>query len=105
MAARKGPRCRSPEARVPLSQVSRLEGQVLRYKAAAENAEKVEDELKAEKRKLQREVAAFACPERSRAAGGVEPWVPPRGTAVESLTPPCRFLTHTVTAICFTLVD
>nr|XP_033786441.1 leucine-rich repeat flightless-interacting protein 2 isoform X13 [Geotrypetes seraphini] len=34
----------------------RLEGQVLRYKAAAENAEKVEDELKAEKRKLQREL-------------------------------------------------
>lgn len=27
-----------------------------RYKAASENAEKVEDELKAEKRKLQREV-------------------------------------------------
>jgi hypothetical protein len=37
-------------------QISRLEGQVLRYKTAAENAEKVEDELKAEKRKLQREV-------------------------------------------------
>ncbi|XP_029796309.1 leucine-rich repeat flightless-interacting protein 2 isoform X18 [Suricata suricatta] len=36
--------------------VSRLEGQVLRYKMAAENAEKVEDELKAEKRKLQREL-------------------------------------------------
>ncbi|XP_026896437.1 leucine-rich repeat flightless-interacting protein 2 isoform X4 [Acinonyx jubatus] len=36
--------------------VSRLEGQVLRYKTAAENAEKVEDELKAEKRKLQREL-------------------------------------------------
>nr|XP_058933315.1 leucine-rich repeat flightless-interacting protein 2 isoform X3 [Kogia breviceps] len=35
--------------------ISRLEGQVLRYKTAAENAEKVEDELKAEKRKLQRE--------------------------------------------------
>lgn len=29
---------------------------MLRYKTAAENAEKVEDELKAEKRKLQREV-------------------------------------------------
>lgn len=38
-------------------QVARLEGQVMRYKTAAENAEKVEDELKAEKRKLQREVA------------------------------------------------
>ncbi|XP_072902549.1 leucine-rich repeat flightless-interacting protein 2-like isoform X25 [Hemitrygon akajei] len=36
--------------------IIRLEGQVLRYKTAAENAEKVEDELKAEKRKLQREV-------------------------------------------------
>uniref|UniRef100_G3N9Z1 Leucine rich repeat (in FLII) interacting protein 1a n=1 Tax=Gasterosteus aculeatus TaxID=69293 RepID=G3N9Z1_GASAC len=36
--------------------VTRLEGQVLRYKSAAENAEKVEDELKAEKRKLQREL-------------------------------------------------
>ncbi|XP_076348609.1 leucine-rich repeat flightless-interacting protein 2-like isoform X3 [Tachypleus tridentatus] len=38
------------------SSVSRLESQVIRYKTAAENAEKVEDELKAEKRKLQREV-------------------------------------------------
>ncbi|XP_059124756.1 leucine-rich repeat flightless-interacting protein 2 isoform X2 [Peromyscus eremicus] len=36
--------------------ISRLEGQVLRYKTAAENAEKIEDELKAEKRKLQREL-------------------------------------------------
>ncbi|XP_055494246.1 leucine-rich repeat flightless-interacting protein 2-like isoform X12 [Leucoraja erinacea] len=36
--------------------IIRLESQVLRYKTAAENAEKVEDELKAEKRKLQREV-------------------------------------------------
>lgn len=36
--------------------VTRLEGQVVRYKSAAENAEKVEDELKAEKRKLQREL-------------------------------------------------
>ncbi|KAM4561763.1 leucine-rich repeat flightless-interacting protein 2 isoform 2-T2 [Fundulus diaphanus] len=35
--------------------VTRLEGHVTRYKSAAENAEKVEDELKAEKRKLQRE--------------------------------------------------
>uniref|UniRef100_A0A8C9L9B8 Leucine-rich repeat flightless-interacting protein 2 n=1 Tax=Pavo cristatus TaxID=9049 RepID=A0A8C9L9B8_PAVCR len=35
--------------------IGRLEGQVARYKNAAENAEKVEDELKAEKRKLQRE--------------------------------------------------
>ncbi|XP_063778663.1 leucine-rich repeat flightless-interacting protein 2 isoform X10 [Pseudophryne corroboree] len=36
--------------------VLRLEGQVVRYKTAAENAEKVEDELKAEKRRLQREL-------------------------------------------------
>ncbi|KAL7866030.1 hypothetical protein SRHO_G00112770 [Serrasalmus rhombeus] len=36
--------------------VTRLEGQVTRYKTAAENAEKVEDELKAEKRKMQREL-------------------------------------------------
>ncbi|XP_054685498.1 leucine-rich repeat flightless-interacting protein 1 isoform X7 [Grus americana] len=36
--------------------VIRLEGQVARYKTAAENAERVEDELKAEKRKLQREL-------------------------------------------------
>lgn len=37
-------------------QINRLEGQVSRYKAAADNSEKIEDELKAEKRKLQREV-------------------------------------------------
>lgn len=36
--------------------VIRLEGQVTRYKAASENAEKVEDELKVEKRRLQREL-------------------------------------------------
>lgn len=36
--------------------INRLEGQALRYKTAAENAEKIEDELKAEKRKLQREL-------------------------------------------------
>ncbi|XP_062376212.1 leucine-rich repeat flightless-interacting protein 2 isoform X5 [Sardina pilchardus] len=36
--------------------ISRLEGQVSRYKSAADNSEKVEDELKAEKRKLQREL-------------------------------------------------
>ncbi|XP_068012973.1 leucine-rich repeat flightless-interacting protein 2 isoform X2 [Melanerpes formicivorus] len=36
--------------------IGRLEGQVTRYKNAAENAEKIEDELKAEKRKLQREL-------------------------------------------------
>jgi hypothetical protein len=37
-------------------QVARLESQVIRYKSASETAEKVEDELKVEKRKLQREV-------------------------------------------------
>ncbi|XP_031224259.1 leucine-rich repeat flightless-interacting protein 1 isoform X20 [Mastomys coucha] len=36
--------------------VIRLESQVARYRSAAENAEKIEDELKAEKRKLQREL-------------------------------------------------
>ncbi|KAM9726294.1 leucine-rich repeat flightless-interacting protein 2 isoform 5-T5 [Menidia menidia] len=36
--------------------ITRLEGQVSRYKAAADNSEKIEDELKAEKRKLQREL-------------------------------------------------
>ncbi|XP_038593769.1 leucine-rich repeat flightless-interacting protein 2 isoform X7 [Micropterus salmoides] len=36
--------------------ITRLEGQVSRYKASADNSEKVEDELKAEKRKLQREL-------------------------------------------------
>lgn len=45
-------------------QVTRLEGQVMRYKSAAENAEKIEDDLKAEKRKLQREVEyRFLTPE------------------------------------------
>ncbi|CAJ0924653.1 unnamed protein product [Ranitomeya imitator] len=36
--------------------IIRLESQLTRYKSSAENAEKVEDELKAEKRRLQREV-------------------------------------------------
>ncbi|XP_068581790.1 leucine-rich repeat flightless-interacting protein 2 isoform X6 [Cebidichthys violaceus] len=36
--------------------INRLEGQVSRYKLSADNSEKVEDELKAEKRKLQREL-------------------------------------------------
>ncbi|XP_017164591.1 leucine-rich repeat flightless-interacting protein 2 isoform X4 [Poecilia reticulata] len=36
--------------------ITRLEGQVARYKTAADSSEKVEDELKAEKRKLQREL-------------------------------------------------
>ena len=36
--------------------MARLEGQLARFKAQAETAENVEDDLKAEKRKLQREV-------------------------------------------------
>lgn len=52
-------------------QVTRLEGQVVRYKTAAENSEKVEDELKAEKRKLQREVASFSAPSHVVVTGGV----------------------------------
>ncbi|KAL6101345.1 lrrfip2 [Pungitius sinensis] len=36
--------------------INRLEGQVSRYKLSADSSEKVEDELKAEKRKLQREL-------------------------------------------------
>ncbi|XP_042358373.1 leucine-rich repeat flightless-interacting protein 2 isoform X4 [Plectropomus leopardus] len=36
--------------------INRLEGQVSRYKASADNSERIEDELKAEKRKLQREL-------------------------------------------------
>ncbi|XP_054483336.1 leucine-rich repeat flightless-interacting protein 2-like isoform X2 [Anoplopoma fimbria] len=36
--------------------VIRLEGQVTRYKSASENAEKIEDELKVDKRKLHREL-------------------------------------------------
>lgn len=39
-----------------VTQVTRLEGQVTRYKMGAENAEKVEEDLKVEKRKLHREV-------------------------------------------------
>ncbi|XP_078537481.1 leucine-rich repeat flightless-interacting protein 1 isoform X22 [Lissotriton helveticus] len=39
--------------------VIRLEAQVTRYRSSAENAEKVEDELKAEKRKLQRELRTY----------------------------------------------
>lgn len=52
-------------------QVTRLEGQVMRYKTAAENSEKVEDELKAEKRKLQRGVASSA-PAHGVGGGGVD---------------------------------
>lgn len=45
-----------------VTQVIRLEGQVTRYKSAAESAEKIEDELKVEKRKLQREVSLCSGP-------------------------------------------
>ncbi|XP_077128447.1 leucine-rich repeat flightless-interacting protein 1 isoform X28 [Ranitomeya variabilis] len=38
--------------------IIRLESQLTRYKSSSENAEKVEDELKAEKRRLQRELRA-----------------------------------------------
>ena len=44
---------------VALFQVGRLETQVKRYKSDAERAEGVEDELKQEKRKLQREVSTL----------------------------------------------
>ncbi|XP_076021974.1 leucine-rich repeat flightless-interacting protein 2 isoform X4 [Genypterus blacodes] len=36
--------------------IIRLDGQVVRYKSASESAEKIEDELKVERRKLQREL-------------------------------------------------
>lgn len=39
--------------------VARLESQVIRYKTAAEVSEQSEEALKAEKRKLQREVSLF----------------------------------------------
>lgn len=45
--------------------MARLESQVIRYKAAAESSEKAEDELKTEKRKLQREVSFFVNWEKS----------------------------------------
>jgi septal ring factor EnvC (AmiA/AmiB activator) len=45
--------CQSP---FYVSQTVRLESQVKRFKTAAENLEKVEEELKAEKRKFQKEV-------------------------------------------------
>lgn len=38
--------------------IARLESQVIRYKSASEASEKAEDELKVEKRKLQREVCS-----------------------------------------------
>jgi len=40
-------------------QVTRLDTQVQRFKTAAEEAESREDDLKVEKRKLQREVRLF----------------------------------------------
>lgn len=39
-----------------IRQIIRLESQLSRFKTSSENAEKIEDELKAEKRRLQREV-------------------------------------------------
>lgn len=40
-------------------QVIRLEGQVTRYRSAVESAERIEDELEVEKRKLQIEVRCW----------------------------------------------
>ena len=42
-----------------LKQVARLETQVIRFKTSAETAERSEEELKTERRKLQREVRFF----------------------------------------------
>ena len=39
--------------------MARLETQVIRFKTAAETAERSEEELKTERRKLQREVSIF----------------------------------------------
>ncbi len=44
------------EVSVLQGNVARLETQLTRYRTAAEEAEKLEDELKADKRKSQREV-------------------------------------------------
>lgn len=49
-------RARNNQCSYLFVQVARLESQVVRYKSAAETSEKLEDELKLEKRKLQREV-------------------------------------------------
>lgn len=43
-----------------LKQVARLETQVIRFKTSAETAERSEEELKTERRKLQREVRFFS---------------------------------------------
>jgi len=40
-------------------QVARLESQVIRFKTAAETAERSEEELKTERRKMQREVFTY----------------------------------------------
>uniref|UniRef100_A0A672F4P6 Leucine rich repeat (in FLII) interacting protein 1a n=1 Tax=Salarias fasciatus TaxID=181472 RepID=A0A672F4P6_SALFA len=55
--------------------VTRLEGQVTRYKSAAENAEKVEDELKADKRKLQREAECRFLPPQSGKCAALRPFL------------------------------
>ena len=43
-----------------LWQVMRLESQVKRYKTAADTAERLEEELKQDRRKLQREVQTYS---------------------------------------------
>lgn len=40
-------------------QVARLESQVIRFQTAAETAERSEEELKTDRRKLQREVVKY----------------------------------------------
>jgi hypothetical protein len=49
--------CANVASLPPQKQVARLDSQVLRYKTAADTSEKSEEELKTEKRKLQREVS------------------------------------------------
>ena len=74
-------------------QINRLEGQVSRYKASSDNSEKVEDELKAEKRKLQREVQQFGhlfLPELSHACLALFPDYPPSPLPVFHLSPQLR---------------
>jgi hypothetical protein len=50
--------CANVASLPPRKQVARLDSQVLRYKTAADTSEKSEEELKTEKRKLQREVSS-----------------------------------------------
>ncbi|MEE6522829.1 hypothetical protein FKM82_021448 [Ascaphus truei] len=65
--------------------IIRLESQVTRYKSSSENAEKVEDELKAEKRKLQREVSLLTRPEPNTHTGDHEKVLPELGTLMKAI--------------------